>query len=183
MLRSRPGDFSLSRGRPGDLSLRSSVLPSRYRCGVLGSRGWLGPSGGPGLDATRLVMCSLYVGGPLLLGLLSFKNNGREPLSNKNLTLHLLQKCNCPKRQQCSGEKHQTPLSQHGKSKDLLAAECLSHQPHQPSASDSRWLRLGNGADSSPLAHSSSTSPCTLLPAVCLFTHKLFISSRMLRAR
>ena len=90
MLRSRPGDFSLSSGRPGDLSLRSSVLPSRYRCGVLGSRGWLGPSGGPGLDATRLVMCSLYVGGPLLLGLLSFKNNGREQLSNKNLTLNFL---------------------------------------------------------------------------------------------
>lgn len=59
VLRSLPGDFSLSSGRPGDLSLRSSVLPSRYRWGVLGSRGWLEPSGGPGLDATRLVMCSL----------------------------------------------------------------------------------------------------------------------------
>lgn len=107
VLRSRPGDFSLSSGRPGDLSLRSSVLPSRYRCGVLGSRGWLGPSGGPGLDATRLVMCSLYVGGPLLLGLLSFKNNGREQLSDKNLTLNfLLAKIKLyPNSQQCLCEK------------------------------------------------------------------------------
>lgn len=78
VLSSRPGDFSLSRGLPGDLSLRSSVRPSRYRWGVLGSRGWPGPSGGPGLEATRLVMCSLYVGGPLLFGLLSFKNNWCE---------------------------------------------------------------------------------------------------------
>ena len=37
-----------------------------------------------------VVLGSLYVGGPLLLGLLSFKNNGREQLSDKNLMLHFL---------------------------------------------------------------------------------------------
>lgn len=73
------GGLPRSRGRPGDLSCAAQSAP-RGSVGCAWLSRWLGPSGGAGLEATRLVMCSLYVGGPALVGAMTGERKvGSEP--------------------------------------------------------------------------------------------------------